>query len=213
MLKPQEVAELNVAFTGQQIFREEMAQASGKEPSKSAAGDIANSLMENVSELRRAKHTSIERIRSEGDHLPAKILGDKEAEELVQFNYVSGCLLDVNADREAKEDEAVQSQWIMLKENHKKDIQQFQDTMQQSNAVFCEMPEWMEHAAQAAVAHRRKLKQNMGVTDEDILQVNVFALYSLGTVKKGCLTPSRSVCLASRPDDDILPSDPQQIAP
>ena len=134
MLKPQEVADLNIAFTGQQSFREEMAQVSSKEPSMSAVGDIANWLMENVSELRRAKHTSIERIRSEGDHLPAKIIGDKEAEELVQFNYVSGCLLDVNAYREAmsklnEEDEAVQSQWIMLKENHKKDIQQFQDTI------------------------------------------------------------------------------------
>ena len=103
------------------------------------------------------------------------------------------------------DDEAVQSQWIMLKENLKKDIQQFHDTMQQSDVVFWEMPErsslrkdpkWMEHAAQAAVAHRRKLKHIMGVKDGDILQDKVFALYSLGTVeKKGCLTPSRSVCL------------------
>ena len=65
------------------------------------------------------------------------------------------------------------------------------DSLPDVNAIN----QWMEHAAQAAVAHRRKLKQIMCVKDGGILQVNVFALYSLGTVKKGCLTPSRSVCL------------------
>ena len=75
------------------------------------------------------------------------------------------------------------------------------------------MPEWIEHAAQAAVAHRRKLKQIMGVKDGDILQVNVFALNSLGTVKKRVLN-FIAQCLPLLPGlDDILPSDPPKIAP
>jgi len=55
--------------------------------------------------------------------VPSKILGDKEAQELVQFNYSSSCLLGVNSYRGAmsklsEEDEAVQSQWMIFKENH-----------------------------------------------------------------------------------------------
>ena len=79
--------------------------------------------------------------------------------------------------------------------------------MQKSDVVFWETPErlsvrknqkWMERAAQAAVAHRRKLKVILGVKDADILQVNVFALYTLGTVKK-CVLKSIAQCLPSLP--------------
>ena len=42
-------------------------------------------------------------------------------------------------------------------------------------------------AVTASVAHRRNLKTILGVKDSDICQVNVFALYSLGTAKKNTL--------------------------
>ena len=79
--------------------------------------------------------------------------------------------------------------------------------MQQSDVVFWETPErlsvrknqkWMERAAQAAVAHRWKLKVILGVKDADILQVNVFALYTLGTVKK-CVLNTIAKFLPSLP--------------
>ena len=46
---------------------------------------------------------------------------------------------------------------------------------------------WLSKAVAASVAHRRNLKTIIGVKDSDICQVNVFTLYSLGTVKKGVL--------------------------
>ena len=47
---------------------------------------------------------------------------------------------------------------------------------------------WLVDATAAAVANRRRLKGILGVKEEDILQVNVIALYSLGTVKKNVQT-------------------------
>ena len=46
---------------------------------------------------------------------------------------------------------------------------------------------WLAKAVTASVAHRRDLKTILGVKDSDICQVNVFALYSLGTAKKNTL--------------------------
>ena len=43
---------------------------------------------------------------------------------------------------------------------------------------------WLAKAVTASVAHRRDLTTILGVKDSDICQVNVFALYTLGTVKK-----------------------------
>ena len=46
---------------------------------------------------------------------------------------------------------------------------------------------WLSKAVIASVAHRRNLKTILGVKDSDICQVNVFALYALGTAKKNTL--------------------------
>ena len=46
---------------------------------------------------------------------------------------------------------------------------------------------WLAKAETASVAHRRDLTTILGVKDSDICQVNVFALYSLGTAKKNTL--------------------------
>ena len=65
--------------------------------------------------------------------------------------------------------------------------------MQNSDMAVWEPPErvglkknrkWMSVAVTAANLHRRKLRDVMGVKDSDILQVNVFCLYALGTAKK-----------------------------
>ena len=68
--------------------------------------------------------------------------------------------------------------------------------MQQSDVVYWEPPQrvgmkrnktWLAKAVAASVAHRRSLKTILGVKDSDICQVNVFALYALGTAKKNTL--------------------------
>ena len=68
--------------------------------------------------------------------------------------------------------------------------------MQQSDVVYWEPPQrvgmkrnktWLAKAVTASVAHRRDLKTILGVKDSDICQVNVFALYALGTAKKNTL--------------------------
>ena len=68
--------------------------------------------------------------------------------------------------------------------------------MQQSAVVYWEPPPrvgmkrnktWLAKAVIASNAHRRNLKAILGVKDSDICQVNVFALYSLGTAKKNTL--------------------------
>ena len=68
--------------------------------------------------------------------------------------------------------------------------------MQQSDVVYWEPPQrvgmkrnktWLAKAVTASVAHRRNLKTILGVKDSDICQVNVFALYALGTAKKNTL--------------------------
>ena len=46
---------------------------------------------------------------------------------------------------------------------------------------------WLAKAVIASAAHRRNLQTILGVTDSDICQVNVFALYALGTAKKNTL--------------------------
>ena len=43
---------------------------------------------------------------------------------------------------------------------------------------------WLADATAQCIANRKRLKGITGVKDEDILQVNVIALYSLGTTKK-----------------------------
>ena len=80
--------------------------------------------------------------------------------------------------------------------------------MQQSDVVYWEPPQrvgmkrnttWLAKAVLASVAHRRDLKTILGVKDSDICQVNVFALYSLGTAKKRTLdaiAQSLESCLA-----------------
>ncbi len=46
---------------------------------------------------------------------------------------------------------------------------------------------WLASAVTACNIQRRKLRDIMGVKESDILQVNVFCLYTLGTAKKGVL--------------------------
>ena len=80
--------------------------------------------------------------------------------------------------------------------------------MQQSDVSYWEPPQrvgmkrnktWLAKAVTASVAHRRNLKAILGVKDSDICQVNVFAMYALGTAKNttfGAIAQSLESCLA-----------------
>jgi hypothetical protein len=110
-------------------------------------------------------------------------------------------MLDVKAFKDAslkldEEGESSLQQWKLLRTQHIQDVWRFQKAMQNSDMVFWEPPDrvglkknrkWMSVAVNAANLHRRKLRDVMGVKDSDILQINVFCLYALGTAKKGVL--------------------------
>ena len=184
-------------------FRADLAAVSARDPpaNMSAVGDLASWLLTQVSELRRAKQEDDAATRLTGDNHPSKLLGDKEAAELAAYNYVSGCMLDVETYRQAmdkfgEETECQEEQWRKLYEAYVGSLTRMHDAMQRSDVVFWEPPQrvgmkrnkdWLSKAVVASVAHRRILKTILGVRESDICQVNVFALYSLGTAKKNIL--------------------------
>ena len=110
-------------------------------------------------------------------------------------------MLDVTNYREAmekfgEEAEVQEKQWRTLQEKYVGNLTRLHTAMQQSDVVYWEPPQrvgmkrnvtWMESAVTASNAHRRKLKTILGITDSDICQVNVFALYNFGTAKKAGL--------------------------
>jgi hypothetical protein len=151
--------------------------------------------------LCRAKDKIVSHAKVGTDALPSKIIGDKDVAELAAFNYFSALMLDVKAykDADTKLDEEGESrlqQWKLLRQQHIQDVWRFQRAMQVSDVVFWEPTErvglkanrkWLASAATACNSHRRKLRDIMGVKESDILQINVFCLYALGTAKKGVL--------------------------
>ena len=110
-------------------------------------------------------------------------------------------MLDVTTYREALEkfggEAGVQEkQWRTLQDKHVSNLTRLHTAMQQSDVVYWEPPhrvgmkrnkDWMAKAVTASITHRRNLKTILGVKDSDICQVNVFALYALGTAKKNTL--------------------------
>ena len=164
--------------------------------------------MTQVSELRRAKQADNAAAKRAAEKHPAKLLGEQQAAELAAHNYVSGCMIDVSSYRQAtekfgEETQSQEDQWRKLQETYVGNITRLHDAMQQSDMVFWEPPQrngmkrnkdWVGKAVTASVAHRRNLKTVLGVKDSDICQVNVFALYSLGTVKKTQPNPLPSRC-------------------
>ena len=86
-------------------FRADLAAVSAKDPpaNVSGVGDLASWLLTQVSQLCRAKDANDAAIRRPGDKCPQKLLADHEAEELSAINYMSSCMLDVEAYRSAVE--------------------------------------------------------------------------------------------------------------
>ena len=197
------VGALDQALQKDPGFRSDLAAASSKEPpvNMSGYGDLAGWLMTQVSELRRAKQADVAAVGASGESHPSKVLGDREAAELAAFNYASGCMLDVATYREAmekfgEEADVQENQWRTLQEKYVGNLTRLHTAMQQSDVVYWEPPQrvgmkrnktWLAKAVTASVAHRRDLKTILGVKDSDICQVNVFALYALGTAKKNTL--------------------------
>ena len=75
-------------------------------------------------------------------------------------------------------------------------LNRLHEALQLSDVVFWEplgrkgarrTADWLDTAVAAAQANRRKLRTILGVNDDAICQVNVFCLYSLGTVKQNLL--------------------------
>ena len=194
------VGALDQALQKDPGFRSDLAAASSKEPpvNMSGYGDLAGWLMTQVSELRRAKQADVAAAGASGEIHPSKLLGDREAAELASFNYVSGCMLDVTTYREAmekfgEEADVQEKQWRTLQEKYVGNLTRLHTAMQQSDVVYWEPPQrvgmkrnktWLAKVVTASVAHRRNLKTILGVKDSDICQVNVFAVCSLGVVKK-----------------------------
>ena len=132
---------------------------------------------------------------------PQSSWGDKESSELAAYNYMSGCMLDVETYRQAmdkfgEETQSQEEQWRKLHEAYVGNLTRLHDAMQRSDVVFWDPPErvgmkknknWLAQAVAGCVAHRRNLKAILGVKESDICQVNVFALYSLGTAKRTTL--------------------------
>ena len=122
---------------------------------------------------------------------------------------MSGCMLDVEAYRKAmdkfgEETPSQEEQWRKLHETYVGNLNRLHDAMQRSDVVFWEPPQrvgmkrnpdWLSKAVTASVAHRRNLKTILGLKEPEICQVNVFALYALGTAKKPYSNPLPSPCL------------------
>ena len=209
------VGTLDQALQNDRSFRSDLAAASSNEPpvNMSGYGDLAGWLMTQVSELRRAKQADVAAVGASGESHPSKLIGDKEAAELAEYNYVSGCMLDVTTYREAmekigEEGDAQEKQWRTLQEKYVGNLTRLHKSMQQSDVVYWEPlqrvgmkrnKDWLAKVVIASVAHRRNLKTILGVKDSDICQVNVFALYALGTATKNTLdaiAQSLESCLA-----------------
>ena len=130
---------------------------------------------------------------------PSKLLGYQEASELASYNYMSGCMLDVELycvgiEKLGEESEAQVSRWRELQQRYVSNLVRAHLSMQNSDVTFWEPPplaigrrgnrDWLERAVLGSIAHRRNLTTILGVPDEQICQVNVFPLYALGTAKK-----------------------------
>ena len=227
MLNPDTIMSLERTLMTDENFRKDMSTMSAKDPpaTTSAVGDLATWVLQHLSEVKRAKELQDEAARSSAEAHPSKILGDAEAKELAAYNYASSCALDVDSYRKAiakfgENNTALDTQWKDLHEKFTSNLLRLHASLQQSDVVFWEPPkraglrknkEWLSVAATAAMAHRRKLKTILGVGEDQICQVNVFALYTLGTVKKNMLADIAKVLPALGGISVIFSSDPQQI--
>lgn len=201
MMGPAAVGALDALLRTDENFRKDLAAASAKDPPVSAVGDLAGWLLQQVSELKRQKQRSVEAARQAANMCPSKLLGDADARELAAYNYSSGCMLDVQSYRQAvekcgEEFEELEAQWRDLQAKFAANLQRMHDTLQQSDVVYWEPvqrpgvksnKDWLAKAVTACNQHRRNLKTIIGVKDSDICQINVFSLYSLGTVKRNAL--------------------------
>ena len=103
MLTPDTIAKLENMLMTDETFRQDVATVSLKDPpaTTSAVGDLATWILQQLSEVKRAKELQDEAMRSSAYTHPNKILGDAEVAELAAYNYASSCALDVDGYRKA----------------------------------------------------------------------------------------------------------------
>ena len=126
------------------------------------------------------------------------LLATDEAKQLTVATYISSITLDVHSFETAigslkEENASMETKWEGLRKLHVDDVQRFQNAMQGSDAVFwtpesrkklSQNKNWLHTAVGEAMENRKRLKTIAGVKDDDIFQVNVFPLYTMGTCKK-----------------------------
>ena len=192
MLTPDTIASLENMLMTDETFRQDLATVSSKDTpaTTSAVGDLATWILQQLSEVKRAKELQDEAMRSSAYTHPNKILGDAEAAELAAYNYASSCALDVDGYRKAiakfvDSNFQLEAQWKHLHDKFVTNLHRLHESLQQSDVVFWEPSrqvgarrnlEWLANGAAAAQAHRRKLRTILGVNDDQICQVKIFSL-------------------------------------
>ena len=198
-------------FKATPAFRDMCSQLVDKEP-PSAHGDdkmkdLGNWVVHSISYIKSAHEQAAAERKATGDSLPGAILGKDEAAQLNAINFVASFQVDINnyniaAKALSEEREGLVSQWQLLQKKHVEDVKRFQHAMQGSDICFWQPSlrkklrqnkEWLTVAVQEALQHKQTLKKVMGCRGSDILQVNVFALYMLGTTKKTVIRNQISV--------------------
>ena len=200
MFSDVEVGTLEAAVSSDGGFRESLAAVAHRDPPADCQDPsrVAAWLCENVSLLKKCKSARDAEAKSRGLSDCAAILGPEEAAELTASAYMAALTLDINNYRLGlstvkDEGESLQKRWENLRRMHVEDVRRSQSGMQNSDGVFWQgesgqglrhNSKWLQDAARACLNHRRCLQEQTGTKDEDFLQVNVFCLYALGTVKK-----------------------------
>ena len=211
---------LTKEFKTLEDVRRDILNLSSKEPPASVTEhkDLAQWVVQSVSRLRRAKEQFETNLRTAGDNLPSSIMANAAATELNHVQYLASIALDVNVYAKAieqleEEKEAEEKQWSLLKDQHIKDVWRFQNAMQQSECVtwqplaragLKQRREWILPAVEEAAAHRELLKTIIGGKESDILQVNVFPLYHMGTLKNSSATNQNCIAYNERFDLGVL---------
>ena len=198
----EDVSNIEKQFDKEWSLRESVSQLTTKEPPPAVGGAaLAAWIVGHVSHLKIYKMEIDARGQAAGDALACSLLGKCEAAALNAANYVSSVRLDIDMYEKAvqkigEENNSLEELHNRLTKEHVADVKRFQGSMQGSDVVFWQPEErkkmhmnkmWLDTAVGEAIQHRRTLKTIQGITDNDICQVNVLCLYSLGTTKKGLL--------------------------
>ena len=170
-----------------------------KEPEPAVGGKaLLQWIVNQIPKLKNFMSTKQQRLQDTANNSAAMLLATDEAKQLTVATYLSSIALDVHSYETAieslkEENASMETKWEGLRKLHVDDVQRFQNAMQGSDAVFwtpesrkklSQNKSWLHSAVGEAMENRKRLKTILGVKDDDIFQVNVFPLYTMGTCKK-----------------------------